>query len=111
MRHEVLEALIAENWERLLSEAFLFAKGERLGELLGTYLKRRDGRGLDTYSLIWGEIQAYENLLPSLAQVREVGGVPCNPVTMRKAAYQEANEQYAERVLRKAKEAEDEVAE
>lgn len=85
-----VEALVAERWEHLLREAYLFARGERLAQLHGRHLPRYDSRGLHTYSVIWGEILGCELLVPELATVAQLGDYPCTPTTMLKAARAEA---------------------
>jgi hypothetical protein len=71
---------------RLLREAYMIARGERLAELRGRRLRRFDASGLHPFSVVVGQIQKVEWMLdtPSAERV--------NAVTLRQAAIEEAHQ-------------------
>lgn len=97
-----IEDLIAEEWCASLQSAWSLARGERLAELEGKYLKRFDGRGLHPYSQLWGQVFACETLLPALAELRDTGDHRCEAYSLREAARREADAIYAARIIEEA---------
>lgn len=82
-------------WGRALSLAWSHARADRARELRGDRTVRRfDPRGLHPYSLEWGQVLACEALLPGLSGLRDLGP-QVDPVTMRRLAATEAEQDFA----------------
>jgi hypothetical protein len=86
-----MEKIIRERHAEMLRSAYLFARGERLAELRGQRYHKYDGRGLHTLSMIWGEVQACELLVPGL--------VSPSPVEIRQRAQAEARSMFIREVI------------
>lgn len=52
-----------EEYVRLLREAWLIARGERLAEMDGRRLRLLDDSGIHPWSYVWGKIVMLENAL------------------------------------------------
>lgn len=97
--HVDTDAVVAL-WVESLQECWHLARGERAGELRGAHSKLLDARGMHPYSEAWGRVKAAERLLPDLAVVRVgTGPAPCEPVTLRRLAAQQAQEDFAAEVI------------
>lgn len=87
-------------WIEALVNAYLLARGERLGELRARRAKAFDERGLHPYSLAWGEVFALEEVLPELAGAR-LSDPMCDPVTLRRIAQADAQETFYDELTTK----------
>lgn len=84
-------------WLDAIQHAFLLAKSQRLAEIRADRrTKRFDARGLHPVSVEWGKVFACENLLPGLTELRDVGGDPCDPVSLDRLAQEAARVAFVE---------------
>ena len=81
-------------WVEAINAAWMYARGERLGELRGKRVQRFDPQGVHPYSLEWGRIMAYEVLDLSLMELRFCGEPNLTPISMKKLAYEDAEEEF-----------------
>lgn len=113
-----------QTWAEVVREAFLLARGTRLGELRGRRRERLiDERGLHPFSLVWGRAQV---LLPAFvlddqergaAKLAELGveilrsdlsgKIEIGPVEIRQAARIDAERIFREEIIEAWKEGED----
>lgn len=82
-------ASLDEEWVRLLREAYLIARGERMAELRGRRLKRFDDQGLHPFSVVIGKLTMIESMLGL------PGEVCVHPLHIRSAAVKDAHKAFA----------------
>jgi hypothetical protein len=83
---------LSEEYTRLLREAYQLARGERMAQLRGRYLRRFNNAGLHEWSYIIGKLTAIEDFLELPNEVR------LNHLDLQGAAIQEAHHTFAQRV-------------
>jgi hypothetical protein len=95
---EERENVVVGLWLEALTQAYQLAKGERLGELRGRRAKSFDGSGMHPYSHAWGRVQAFEQLVPWLAELRvdHDGEVQAHEITLRQWAQADAEQSFAD---------------
>lgn len=85
-------ASLADERDRLRKEAFLIARGERLGELRGRRLKRFDDQGLHPFSVVIGKITVIEWMLDTPSEER------VHPVALKSEAVADAHRAIIEEI-------------
>lgn len=82
-------------WKEAVDAAYQIARGERLGELRGRRPKTFDRRGLHPFSTECGRIMALQALVPRLAKL------DFNHLELRRAAFEDAEQQYEQEIMAK----------
>lgn len=82
------EPQIITAWCEAIHSLYSLARGERLGELSGRRSRLLDDRGLHPFSLEVGRVMALQDLVPALEEME------FRHTLMKKAAYEDAEEQY-----------------
>jgi hypothetical protein len=89
------EADIIKAWCEAVHQHYIIARGERLGELRGRRPRTIDERGLHPLSLEVGRILALQELVPDLELLE------FTHLRSRKAAHNDAAEEYEEEIVSK----------
>jgi hypothetical protein len=85
--------LIFQAWTEDVWQCWLLAKGERLGELRGKYVRKFDERGLHPFSMVVSQVWSWERLMPELSYAQ------FDPVLLRREAQREADKEFRNQVL------------
>lgn len=92
------DALFHE-WCEALAAAFSIALADRRRTLDRRRGSTYNGQGLNSYSEEWGRVLACEALFPGLAELRFASEPYCTPIGMRNVANDEADREWAERLV------------
>ena len=85
------DAEILERWGEAIHATLLTLRSNRAREIRGDRRVRTfDARGLHPPSLEWGRVLALEELLPGLAELRDIGEPECHFLSLGRLARSEA---------------------
>lgn len=87
------EEEVIKDWCANVRFAYQLVRGERLGELQGKRAKSMDARGLHPYSMLVGEIQFMQLLVPALRDLE------FDPVLLRIEARKEADDLFRQELV------------
>lgn len=85
-------------WTEAVRQAFLLARGARLGELHGRRARLLDARGLHPYSEVWGVIGALAS--EEIGQWIIDNGLRLSPELLRRVAAEDAETEFADALVR-----------